>query len=132
MKIFSQLSTEKQQQAIKYCISLIIDDALTGDLTIDSEQGASEIDVSEYISSLVEDSLSLPENKRKDFLLADEIACDIFNELALEMAKSAFYHQDDEFVIFENDMIKEAQRDTDPAPPLINTNLPPGNGGMIN
>lgn len=104
MKLFHQLTSEQQDAAIEHCADLVANNAIENGLRLEALNGEEGAELKEQIDSLMEElnertDLQTREEKLQ-FLMEDEIFADTIMELALEMAHQAFYHDNDELVVF--------------------------------
>jgi len=104
MKLFYQLNEEQQEKVVKYCMNHVMDDMFDDGLDFDPQ---SEED--EKIKNKIEDALSKAitqktKSEKVKILLEDQLVYQAIYSIALEMAKNAFYHEDDELAIFPNSL----------------------------
>ena len=97
MKLFHQLEEKDQHNSIHYCLHVIVDDFLTGDINLEASS-EEESKIHEKLLKTVEEAKSLPEEDRFSYILDSEQSPLIF-EMALDMARSAYYHPDEDMVI---------------------------------
>lgn len=107
MKLFWQLTEQDQNNVLHHCADLVISDMITDGVHLDpiTEE---EFQLKEKIEKAVEDIKQFSTKEEKtNFLLSDAVVSKAIYDIALEMAKSAFYHDDDELVIYPSSIKKE-------------------------
>lgn len=99
MRLFYQLTEEEQKNAIDYCVNLILEDVLEGDLGITPENDEQE-ELVDHISDLLEKIEGLEINEKVNKILDDKKTFDFIYDVSFQMAQSAYYHEPEEMVIF--------------------------------
>lgn len=111
MKLFYQLTPEEQDAAIEHCAELVATNAIENGLRIESDDEEG-VDISETINSTLQELKNRTDLKTREekieFLMDDEKFSDVLFELSSEMAKNAFYHDQDELVIFSEVLAERA------------------------
>src|ERR1019366_1862140 len=107
MKLFHQLSEDERIAAIQACLELIIKDMIDGKFIFDAIT-EDEIKLKEKL----DDAFDAIENfdtseEKEEYLLCDEEVVVISTQIALDMARTAFFHADEDLVIFTDTMMKE-------------------------
>lgn len=98
MLLFHQLDQSDQHNAIHYCMHVVIEDLLEDGVQLEP---FSEEDKKAKVAleQAVKDAKNLPDEEQFDFLASHNEVGDIIFDIALDMARSAFYHTDDELSI---------------------------------
>jgi hypothetical protein len=109
MKLFYQLDHEQQHAAIHYQIDIVLQNMLEDGIDIDPEMDdEEEIEMKEKLMSLLEQSKQFPEYSDKyDFIMDDEDANAILHNIAEDMAKTCWYANDSECVVYEGEITPE-------------------------
>jgi hypothetical protein len=100
MRLFYQLNQEEQHDVLHHCADIVIQDILTDGVHLDpiTEE---EIKLKEYIDDAVKHTQMLESKDEKaEYLMSDALISKTIYDIALEMAKGAFYHDEEEIVIF--------------------------------
>lgn len=111
MKLFHQLSEEERTAAVQSCLELIIKDMINGDFIFDAIT-EDEIKIKEKLSdafTAIEEFETAEE--KGEYLLADDEVLAISMQIGLDMARTAYYHDDMDLVIFTDDMMKSKKED---------------------
>lgn len=122
MKLFWQLTDDEQHEALHYCADMVIQDILDGESHLepsnDEENKLKEkLDKSiEHIKTLATDS------ERVDYLLNDEMISKMIFDIGLDLARSAYYHEDDEISINISALQPDNLEESNEELPPINTN----------
>lgn len=104
MKLFSSLSPLDQEKAVEFCLKIMIEDILTNGFSIKS-QDENDLAVEEHLNYLLEECAEMASvDEKVKFLMEDEIAKKTILDSAVELAKSAYFHNDDELVVFKSDL----------------------------
>jgi hypothetical protein len=100
MRLFNQLSEQEQSNVIEYCADLVIEDILENGVIIDTVSDK-EIALKEKMETALEFASSLEDKEQQiSYLLGDiDISTAIF-DMAIDMAKTAYFHDCEELVIF--------------------------------
>jgi hypothetical protein len=114
VKLFHQLSEEEKTAAIQACVELIIKDMIVGDFIFDATT-EDEKKIKEKLEDvfIAIEEFDTPEEK-EEYLIADEEVLAISMQIGLEMARTAFYHDDTDLVIFTDAMMKTVKEDISP------------------
>lgn len=113
MKLFYQLASAEQDQAISHCAELVVANAVENGLEIEAQQDEESRQLKTHLDDLFEqlkEAALESKNDRIEFLMQDEVFSDTVLELASEMAYNAFYHESNELVIF-TDSLSKAEAD---------------------
>lgn len=115
MRLFNQLSEQEQSNVIEYCADLVIDDILENGVIIDTVSDK-EIALKEKMNAALEFAAGLDDKEQQvSYLLGDiDISTAIF-DMAIDMAKTAFFHDCEELVIFPAHL-EEDDEDTSEEP----------------
>ena len=108
MKLFYQLTADEKRSAIEICADLVATDAVEQGLQIevtDDEAGeALKRQLQDMLDSVEKQTDLVTKEQKIEFLMQDEIFADTIFELAEDMAKNGFYHDDRELVIRKGDL----------------------------
>lgn len=104
MKLFYQLTQEEQDDAVHYYTHVVVDDMISEGVNLDPVT-EDESELKEKLEEAIKHTKTLATNEEKtDYLFGnDEISKAIY-DIALEMAKGAFYHSNDEMVVFIDEL----------------------------
>lgn len=100
MRLFFQLSEPEQNEVLHHCADIVIQDMIVEGVHLDpiTEE---ELDLKEKLEDAVKHIQDYPTKEEKiNYLLGDSTVSKAIYDIALEMAKSAFYHEEEELVIF--------------------------------
>jgi len=104
MKLFYQLSSKQQDAAIEHCADLVANNAIEHGLKIEATDDTDGKALKDRIDAILKSlKMNVELKTREDklqFLMDDEVFSDTIFELASEMANNAFYHDNDELVVF--------------------------------
>jgi hypothetical protein len=105
MRLFWQLSETEQHNAIHYCSHLVLDDVLSGSMKIEAVN-EDDNKLQEALTSTYEIFKTLTTDEEKvDIVMENELLSQAVYEIAGEMARTAFYHdQEKELIIFDADI----------------------------
>lgn len=104
MKLFYQLTHAEQNEALNHCADIVIQDMIEDGVFLDPLT-SEEAELKEHIDKALKHTTLLELNEDKeDYLMSDPIVSKAIYDIALEMAKSAFYHDDEEMVIFSSSL----------------------------
>lgn len=117
MKLFYQLDEEEQNNALQHCADMVIDDLLDGGIDIDPTTDE-DARFKERLDAAVEHIKEISEVQEKvDYLMNDPDISAAVYDIALEMAKGAFYHEEGELVIYPDGLVDSEEVDhTDDCP----------------
>lgn len=98
MRLFHQLNETDQHNTIHYCMHLVIEDMLEDGVQLEpfSEEDKK---IRSILEKTIEEALLLPKEEQFEFLINHKEAGSIIFDLSLDMARSAYYHSDDDLVI---------------------------------
>jgi len=117
MRLFFQLNEEEQVNAINYCVNIVIGDLIEKNVNIPDEEKELQAHINAVMLK-IKDMETVEE--KTNFIMQDEIAYNFVFEVAMEMSKSAFYHDDEEFILFVSDLNSATK--SDPAKSDTETN----------
>jgi len=119
MKLFFSLPEERQDAAINYCTHMTLHDLIDGALKlepIETEENEKN-EMKHKFDEAMEHIKTLPTvDDKMDFLMSDEDISRAIFEIAVEMAKTALYVEEDEFTIDLVDIIDDEKDDTKTTP----------------
>lgn len=109
MRLFHQLTEEDQHNAIHYCMQSLIQDMLEDGVELEphSEEDGK---MKAVLEKVVAEAKQLPENQQFDFLTNHKEAGSIVFDISVDMARSAYYHPDDDLVIFYESLRNNSQQ----------------------
>lgn len=97
MRLFHQLEEKEQQNCLHYCVHLVIDDLISGDLEFETYSEKYK-KMEEELTKTVEEAKSLPEDEQFSYIMNSN-SCQMVFDLAMDMARSAYYPCEDDLVI---------------------------------
>jgi hypothetical protein len=112
MFLFHKLSEEDQHNAIHYCMHLVVEDMLEEGVQLEpfSEEDKKMRAVLEQV---IGEAQNLPEEQQFEYVVHHAEGGQIIFDIALDMARSAYYPSDDELVInYESLRSAEQQPET--------------------
>ena len=112
MFLFHKLSEEDQHNAIHYCMHLVVEDMLEDGVQLEpfSEEDKKMRAVLEQV---IGEAQKLPEDQQFEYVVHHAEGGQIVFDIALDMARSAYYPSDDELVInYESLRSAEQQPET--------------------
>lgn len=112
MFLFHKLSEEDQHNAIHYCMHLVVEDMLEDGVQLEpfSEEDKK---MRATLEKAIGEAQSLPEEQQFEYVVHHAEAGQIIFDIALDMARSAYYPSDDELVInYESLRSAEQQPET--------------------
>lgn len=115
MRLFYQLNESEQNDALHHCANIVMDDMINEGVKLEpitEEEEELKNKLEEAVNYIA--NLPLKEDKT-NYLLGDPVVSKAIYDIALEMAKSAFYHDESELIIFPS-AIKEKEENLLPAP----------------
>jgi hypothetical protein len=108
MKLFHQLSEEEKNQAIHYCINLVVEDMIDDGAKV-SPETEDEFDFHSKLSNAIVHAKGLAtQEEQLKYLLEDDEISAMLHDFALGVAQTAFYHDTSELVIFPEHLNGEA------------------------
>lgn len=111
MRLFYQLDPEEQDNIIDHCVSIVLEDIIDNGLTLHPSNDE-EISLKEKLDDAKEQIATMITNDEKmDHLMSDGDIADAVFEIATEMAKNAFYHEQDEMVFFPDAIAHEHEEE---------------------
>jgi hypothetical protein len=104
MKLFYQLSESEQNNALQHCADIVIQDMIEEGIKLDPITEEEER-LKEKLEEAVKYIESIPAKEDKiSHLLGDPVVSKAIYEIALEMAKSTFYMEPEELIIFTSEL----------------------------
>ena len=104
MKLFYQLGEEMQNNALHHCVDIVIDDMIEEGVKLDPITDE-EVALKEKLENAVDHIQQFQTKEEKtNYLLGDAIVSKAIYEIALEMAKSTFFHEPEELIIFTSEL----------------------------
>lgn len=103
MKLFYQLSEAEQENAINHCADLVVSNAIDNGLQIEVHDDSDSKELKRRLDNLfikLKEKDFKTKDEKAEFLMSEDYFADTIFELAREMAHNAFYHDQDELVIF--------------------------------
>ena len=107
MRLFYQLSESEQNDVLHHCANLVVKDMIDDGVKLDpiSEE---EHDLKNKLEEAIVHIKTLSSKEEKtNYLLGDSGVSKSIYDIALEMAKSAFYHDEEELIIFPGSLNHE-------------------------
>lgn len=104
MRLFNQLDEDERADVIDYCVHMVLHDVIDDEveITADDDEGKA---LKEKFDAAIKHIETLPEiGDKMDYLMESEDISKAIFEFAIEMAKSAYYHDGDEIVIFPGEL----------------------------
>jgi predicted RNA-binding protein YlxR (DUF448 family) len=98
MRLFHQLAQEDQHNAIHYCMHLVVEDMLEDGVQLEpfSEEDKKAKAILERV---IAEAKELPNEQQFEFVVHHPEGGQIIFDIALDMARGAYYHPDDDLVI---------------------------------
>lgn len=112
MLLFNKLPESDRHNVIHYCLHIVVEDMLEGGVEIEPFSDADKTMVA-ALEKVVEEAEKLPEEERFIFVASHEETKDYIFDIALDMARSAYYSEADEMVIDFEDLREEFDEDHD-------------------
>jgi hypothetical protein len=112
MFLFHKLSEEDQHNSIHYCMHLVVEDMLEDGVQLEpfSEEDKK---MRATLEKVIAEALEVVEDKQFEYVVHHPDAGQIVFDIALDMARSAYYPSDDELVInYESLRSAESQPET--------------------
>ncbi len=135
MKLFYQLTSKQQDSAIEHCANLVANSTVENGLRLEDDGEEDSAMLRQHINSLM-DKMKEQEfdtlEEKLEFLMNDTVFSDTIMELACDMAKNAFYHDNDELVVFldtldetssEDDHCEDCEHEEEDPEPLTAADL---------
>lgn len=119
MRLFYQLTEKEQNDVIHHCANLVVEDMINDGVKLEPTT-EDDFKLKERLEEAVKYIHTLSSKKEKtDYLMTDEYISKAIYDIGLEMAKSAFYHDDEEMVIFPASL-KDEEKDEDDDVEILN------------
>lgn len=104
MKLFFQLDEKTQNEVLHHCANIVMQDMIEDGVKIDPITDE-EIALKDKLEEAVLFIKTLPTREEKmNYLLGDDEISRAVYDIGLEMAKSAFYHDTSELVIYPDSL----------------------------
>jgi len=98
MFLFHKLSEEDQHNSIHYCMHLVVEDMLEDGVQLEPLSEEDE-KARATLEQVIEEAKALPEEQQFEYVAHHPEAGQLVFDIALDMARSAYYPSDDELVI---------------------------------
>lgn len=98
MFLFHKLSEEDQHNAIHYCMHLVVEDMLEEGVQLEPFSDEDKR-LREVLEKVIGEAQGLPEDQQFEYVIHHADGGQIVFDIALDMARSAYYPSDDELVI---------------------------------
>ena len=105
MKLFHQLDEQDQQNSVHYCLHLVIDDLLDDGVQLETYTEEKE-KAKKALDIVVEEAKKLSKDEQFNHIMDSEASSLVF-DIALDMARSAFYHSNEDMVIYYEELRPE-------------------------
>jgi hypothetical protein len=104
MKLFYQLTEKEQNEVLHHCANMVIQDMIEDGIKLEPVT-EEEFGLKDKLENAIKyiKQFSTKEEKT-NYLMENETVSKAIYDIALEMAKSAFYHDDEELVIYPNSL----------------------------
>jgi hypothetical protein len=116
MLLFNKLMEEDQHNAIHYCMHLVVEDMLEDGVQLEPFSDEDK-KMRSILEKAIDEAKKLPEDQQFEFVVTHQEAGQLVFDIALDMARSAYYPEDDELVInFESlrhDHVTEEEHPSD-------------------
>lgn len=97
MKLFHQLEEQDQQNSVHFCLHVVIEDLMTDGVELEAASPEDE-EARDNLVKIIEETHKLPKEEQFSFIMNSSASELVFN-IALDMARSSYYHSDEDFVI---------------------------------
>jgi hypothetical protein len=113
MRLYYQLEPDEQDNVIDHCVTIVLDDIITNGLSLEPSN-EDEIDLKDKFDAAKEHIATMKDPSDKiDYLMSDQDIADAVFDIALDMARNAFYHEQDEMVFFPDALGHTCEHDHD-------------------
>lgn len=99
MLLFHKLDESDQHNSIHYCLHLVIEDMLDDEIDFENFADDDDKDMQALLEKVVAEAKELPDEQQFEFIAHHPEVGQIVFDIALDMARSAYYPSDDELVI---------------------------------
>ena len=96
--LFHKLDENDQQNAIHYCMHLVVEDMLEDGVQLEPFSDEDK-KMKLSLEKVIDEANKLPTEQQFEFVVNHEETSQIVFDIALDMARSAYYPSDDELVI---------------------------------
>ncbi len=109
MKLFHQLEEKDQQNSVHYCLHIVIEDLLNDGVELEAHTSEDE-KVKSTLIKVVEKAKELPKEEQFGYVM-DSAASELVFDIALDMARAAYYHSSDDMVIHYEELRPGSAKD---------------------
>lgn len=110
MLLFNKLEHLDQENAVHYCLHLVVGDMLKEGVQIEPHTDDDK-EMVEKLKRAFEEAGKIPDEQQKfEFIINHKEVTEIVFDLALDMARSAYYAWDDEMVVHFEGLRSEEQQ----------------------
>lgn len=107
MRLFYQLTEQEQQDVVHHCASIVMDDMIQDGIQLEPVT-QEDFQLRDRLEAAVNHLKDLVSKEEKiDYLMSDAFVSKAIYDIGLEMAKGAFYHDDEEMVIYPSSLRSE-------------------------
>lgn len=111
MKLFYQLDEKSQNEVLHHCANIVMQDMIEDGVKLDPLSDE-EFELKDKLESAIKHIKQFQTKEEKtNYLLGDAVISRAIYDIALEMAKSGFYHDEEELVIFPSTLRQEQQEE---------------------
>lgn len=110
MRLFHQLSEDDQHYCIHYCMHIVIEDMLEDGVEIEPFSTEDE-KARNILDKVIKEAEALPEEERFEFIAYHKEAGQLVFDIALDLARSAYYHPDEDLVIHYESLRPDEQNE---------------------
>lgn len=104
MKLFYQLSEKTQNEVLHHCANIVMQDMIDDGIKLEPLNDE-EASLKEKLEDAIKHIKTISSKEEKtNYLLGDAVVSRAIYDIALEMAKGAFYHDDSELVIYPDSL----------------------------
>lgn len=100
MRLFYQLAETEQNDVVHHCCHMVIQDMIDDGIRLEPVSEEEQDLKNKLEDAMVQIKQFATDEEKADYLFSDPVVSKAIYDIALEMAKSAFYHEDEELVIF--------------------------------
>jgi len=108
MKLFFQLNSKEQDIAVEYCADFVLKNTIENGLNIEINEDPENFELKNKIDDLLarlkKDKTLTTFQEKIDFLMAEEFFVETIYDLSTELANNAYYHENDELVIYTDSL----------------------------
>ena len=124
MKLFHQLTDEQRHSAIHYCLDIVVHNMIEDNgAEIYPEDDDEEIEMKSKLNEAIEHIKQYTDMADKlDYLMSDDDINGMLHQIAENVCQTAYYHSDDEMVIFEGEITDEAPKEGEMSKDIVVSN----------